>query len=332
MKKIFIVLGIILALVAGGIGAGAWYINSLLGEIIVTDEEEAELAEKEDHEIVDVMTNKELEAKKDNVHNYALFGVDCRTSGYEGCRSDTIMVLSYNEDSNKASLISVPRDTYVNISGYGLDKINHSYSYGGATLTIQTLNRTLDLDIEEYVSVNFGAVESIIDAIGGVEVYIDSYEIGQVNGIWSEGLHHLNGEQALAYARIRYVGNGDFERMERQREVIESAITSVSNLNVFELMTLVKELLPLVRTNMPQNEILDLLNTVMAKGIPTLTDAQVPAQDDGADTTLNGVYYFVPRDLKSSVIELHELIHPNTEYVPSESVINLSEQLQGVIY
>ncbi len=306
------------------IGAGVFYVNSLFDDIIVTEEEE--------ENPVDTMVNQKLEEKTDNVENYALFGLDCRTDGYEGCRSDVMMIVSYNKDTNNVTLASVPRDTYVEITGHGFDKINHAYAFGGPTLALQTLNRAFDLDIKQYVSVNFSAVEKIIDAIGGVEVMIDSYEIGHVPGIYQAGLQHLNGAQALAYSRIRYVGNGDFERMERQREVIGSALEVISTSNVTTLMSLVNELLPLVRTNIVQKEMLTLVTGLMTNGIPALSTTQVPAQADGVGTTLGGIYYFVPKSLEEAAISLHELIHPTTKYEVSDTLKAMSDALRAVIY
>ncbi len=317
-KKLLYIISSSLIIVLSLIGAGFIYVNALLDDVIVK-------------ETVSTMANEALVDKSDNVENYALFGVDCRTENYEGCRSDVMMIVSYNKDDNQATLVSVPRDTYVEISDHGFDKINHSYAFGGPMLAVQTLNQTFDLDIRHYVAVNFSAVEAIVDALGGVEVFIEPYELGYVPDITNSGFRILNGEQALAYSRIRYVGNGDFERMERQREVIEGALDAIKTSDVTELMQLATSLIPLMRTNMPLTKMATLLGTVMVDGIPSVVKTQVPAISEGADAKIDGIYYFIPTALEDTVMGLHELIHPNTPYIPSETIATMAEQLTEFI-
>lgn len=163
------------------------------------------------HQIICELTSLKdsLEDQKKTI-NIGLCGVDCRNEGYEACRSDVMMVLSYNSNQNKATITSHVRDTYVEITDYGFTKLNHAYAYGGPAKVIQTISRNFDMDIENYLTVNFGAVEKSIDIIGGIEVEISDDEVYYLNrwlnemngyapdgklvkGITSSGVQTLNG-------------------------------------------------------------------------------------------------------------------------------------------
>ena len=170
---IFIILTIVLGVLLGVALVGKTIYNQMEHEEIVLEEGQTLVSEE-------VLNNK----KDSGVINIALFGVDARKNTYEGTRSDAIMVLSYNQDAKEASVTSIVRDTYAWLGDdYGYDKINHSYSFGGPALTIQSLNNNFDLDIEYYVAVNFNAVQAIIDALDGVEVNVEDYEINEVNRV-----------------------------------------------------------------------------------------------------------------------------------------------------
>ncbi len=217
-KIILGVLGILLALAMGLAVAATVYVNSLLDRVIVED------VEVEEEEPLDLMINKELDEKSE-LMNMALFGVDCRSEGFVGCRSDVMMVISYHEEENNVNVTSIVRDTYTDIEGYGLDKINHAYAFGGPKLAIQTMNKTFDLNIEQYITVDFWAVEKIIDAVGGVKIHVSNAELpilndyirdlnrnspnGEQEQLLSQaGEQLLNGRQAVSFMRIRYVGDG----------------------------------------------------------------------------------------------------------------------------
>ena len=341
MKKWKIVLAVVLALLIIPVAAGAFYVNFVLDKVTVNDEE----FDKD----FDLMTNENLKENNENVKNIVLFGVDCRTADYKGCRSDVMMVLSYNMDKNKVTVTSLVRDTYVEIGDRGFDKMNHAYAFGGPELAIQTINRAFDLNIEEYVTVDFWAVEKIIDAIGGVEidvsseelVYLNSYiadlndnsptseKVGPLN---SSGLQHLNGRQAVAYMRIRYVGDGDFERMQRQREVMGVALESLKDISLPNLLTLCNDLLSTVKTNLTKGEIIDLTTKVVTKGFPEMEQSQLPARDGGVGKIINGIYYFVPNTLLENVSAYHQLIYPDSSYEPSQSVTEMNGKLLNYLY
>ncbi len=339
MKKWKIILSIVLALLIIPVAAGAIYVNFVLDKVTVSDEE----FDKD----FDLNVNTNLQ--NSDVKNIALFGVDCRTADYKGCRSDVMMVLSYDQKNNDVTVTSLVRDTYVEIGDRGFDKLNHAYAFGGSELAIQTINRNFDLNIEDYVTVDFWAVEKIIDAVGGVEIEVDSEEFSLVNGYLSElnanspegdyvsqitktGMQTLNGRQAVAYMRIRYVGDGDFERMQRQREVMQAALDKLDSLSLTNAINMVNDLLSTVKTNLSKTEIVNLVTQVVTKGIPTMNQYQLPTRDGGVGSMINGVYYFVPNTLLDNVQKYHELIYPNIEYNASQKVIDLSKRLEQTLY
>lgn len=339
MKKWKIILTVVLALLIIPVAAGAIYVNFILDKVTVDDEE----FDKD----FDLMTNENL--KESDIKNIALFGVDCRTADYKGCRSDVMMVLSYDMKNNDVTVTSLVRDTYVEIGDRGFDKLNHTYAFGGPELAIQTINKTFDLDIEEYVTVDFWAVEAIIDAIGGVDINISSDELYHLNNyiddlnnnspdgskiskISSSGVQHLSGRQAVAYMRIRYVGDGDFERMQRQREVMEVALEGVKSISLPNMLSLANDLLSRVKTNLNKGEIIDLVTKVATKGIPTMEQYQLPTRDGGVGTMIDGIYYFVPDTLLENVEEYHKVIYSEFEYIPSDAVIQMSNKLEQYLY
>ena len=335
MKKWKIILSIVLALLIIPVAAGAIYVNFVLDKVTVSDEE----FDKD----FDLNVNTNLE--NSDVKNIALFGVDCRTADYKGCRSDVMMVLSYDQKNNDVTVTSLVRDTYVEIGDRGFDKLNHAYAFGGPELAIQTINRTFDLDIEDYVTVDFWAVEKIIDAIGGVEIDVSSEELVHLNKyindlnnnspdgsktspISGSGLKHLNGRQAVAYMRIRYVGDGDFERMQRQREVMEVALQGIKSISLPNMLSLINDLLSTVKTNLDKGEIVDLATKVVTKGIPTMQQYQLPTRDGGIGKMINGIYYFIPNTLQDNVIEFHNVVYSQNKYKPSATIISLSQRLE----
>ena len=347
MKKWKIILSIVLGLLVIPVAAGAIYLNFILDQVTVSEgevsEEYKEEFKGEIGEDFDLKINKDLESSE--VKNIALFGLDCRTADYNGCSSDVMMVLSYDKDINNVIVTSLVRDTYVEIENRGFDKMNHAYAFGGPKLAIQTINKNFDLDIEDYITVDFWTVEKIIDAVGGVEIDVSSEELPYVNSYLSElnnkspegtyvnkltssGKQLLNGRQAVAYMRIRYVGDGDFERMQRQREVMGVALNGIKNISLPNMMTLVDDLLSAVKTNLAKGEIIDLVTKVATKGIPTMEQYQLPTRDGGIGKMIHGIYYFIPNTLLENVKNFHEKIYLEDEYVPSDTVIELSSELE----
>lgn len=274
--------------------------------------------------------------------NIALFGIDARKDTFsKGYRSDCIMILSLNEQTNEAKVTSVYRDTYLNIDDYGLDKVTHAYSYGGAKLALNTLNKNLDLNITEFVAVNFDTVRTVVDSIGGIDMYITKDETKYINGYIDEenrifgtnsehitkaGDYTLDGVQALAYSRIRYTEGGDYKRTERMRDVLSLVFEKVKNLSIPELDKLSNEILPHVSTNITSDEIVAMLPLVATINI---TDSfGWPYETSGS--MIKSVYYSVPEDLEEDVSKLHKELFNEEDYTPSKTVQSISDDIKKV--
>lgn len=248
------------------------------------------------------------EQKEDYVFNVLLIGTDSRDPDAEMGRSDTMMLVSFNQLENKATIVSFMRDSLVEIPGYGLTKLGHSYAYGGAGLTINTLNQTYDLDIQNYITINFENLKNVIDKIGGIEVPITAEEAALYQqyghtGIY-EGVNVLNGEEALMHARNRTL-DSDFGRTRRQRSVMNGIYRKVmSNKDPADLLALVNFCLTQVKTNMDVNTIYDMATKVLALDNLTVQQTSVPAAGTYSGETYNGMSVLqVDIDANKAVLE-----------------------------
>lgn len=224
------------------------------------------------------------------IKNIALLGIDSRDDDLVG-RSDSIMILTLDSVHNKIKLSSIMRDSYVNIDGHGMDKINHAYAFGGAELALKTLNENFDLNISEVMVVNFSSLVNIIDKIGGVNINITDEEVSHISGISSPGEHLLNGNQALAYSRIRYATGGDYKRTERQRTVINSIFNKLKDTSLTEYPQLVNEFLPYIQTNMSKSALLGLSTEFSGLAMKGLEQDRFPRDGQAEGQMINGVYY-----------------------------------------
>lgn len=285
-----------------------------------------------------IEVNAGVQEKLTGYRNIALFGIDSREDDYgTGNRSDCIIIASINNDTKEVKLVSVYRDTYLQIPGKSLDKVTHAYSYGGAALAMSTLNTNLDLNISEYVTVNFSAVTKIVDAVGGIKMDITSEEVKYINdyidaniqstGVYAEhiskaGTYNLNGTQALAYARIRYTDGGDYKRTERMRDVIIGVTNKLKQKNITEINKIMDKLLPEVSTNIDGNEIIKLL--------PSLAQYKI-TESQGWPNDVKGItldrWYGVPVTLESNVKKLHETLFNENSYEVSTKVKTISNSI-----
>ena len=205
----------------------------------------------------------------------ALFGLDNRDNGtYESGNSDTIMLASINNDSKEVKLVSIYRDTYLNVKDDTYAKMNSAYQRGGPKQAIEALNTNLDLKITKYVAVDFNALVETIDLIGGVDIDVTPQEVAKINEYSGEvaqvtgkknttlsgsGVLHLNGVQATAYARIRKLAGDDYKRTERQRTVLTKMMEKIKDMSLPELYSFAEDVLPLVTHNIPEDEMWSLL-------------------------------------------------------------------------
>lgn len=209
--------------------------------------------------------------KKDGVVNILLIGNDSRENGEDG-RSDAMILLSISDKTRKIYMTSILRDIYVEIPGHGGNRLNAAYAYGGPELLMETIEQNFGIEVSRYVQVNFEAFASLVDAAGGVDLELSVEEIEYVNGYLVEynmltqrpegtdymdtsagGLVHLNGAQALAYSRIRYIGT-DFGRTQRQRKVLAAVVKKMPSSLLSGKGGLFGELLPNLATNLKKGE------------------------------------------------------------------------------
>lgn len=315
MKKVGIVLLILILIIAILAGVGYFYGKSKLDMVnyVEIPEEQIEINEE---------IKEEVKEELSKYRNIVLLGKDSYDTNYENGRSDCIIIVSINEETKEVNLVSVYRDTYLQIPGRSLDKVNHAYAYGGPALTMSTLNTNLDLDITEFVAINFEATKDIVNAVGGVNISVTDAEATKIPGISGAGTYLLDGEKALAYARIRKI-DSDYKRTERMRTVLEAVFEKAKKMNPNELIKLMNIILPEISTNISQSEIVSL--------VPQITQYKVndsigwPYNTRGI--TLNGVWYGPPITLRSNVIQLHKELFGDEDYNPSEKVNSISQSI-----
>ena len=329
--KIFLIVLLVLVIFILGLGvAGYTFVNGKIGKM-----------QKENIDTTAVGINEETKQELKGYRNIALLGIDSRADDYGlGNRSDCMMIASINQETNEIKLISVYRDTYVYVMENGtkrLDKITHAYSYGGAQNTLKSLNEALDLNITEFVTVNFDAVIAAVDSLGGVYIDIDSSEIKYINDyidatsqssgvksshISSTGRQKLDGVQAVAYSRIRYTAGGDYKRTERMRTVVEAMLSKAKTLNVGQLNSFADTILPKIRTNISTSEIWGL--------IPKLASFKV-TESIGWPYETQGItldrWYGVPVTLQSNVEKLHKEAFGQDDYEASEAVKEMNSAI-----
>ena len=269
----------------------------------------------------EIEINEGVEEVLKGYTNIALLGLDAQDATFTNSRSDCIMIISINNDTKEVKIVSVYRDTYLNIDGHGLDKVTHAYAFGKAPLALGTINKNLDLDITEYVTIDFDSVINIVDAMGGVEITVTSAEANQISGISGAGTYNLTGTQALAYGRIRKIDT-DYARTERMRNVVIKVFEKAKKLSLTQLNSLIDELLPEVTTNISQTEILSYASKI---GGYNVTDSFGWPYEVRGYT--GAAWYAAPVNLEANVKKLHEQLFENEEYEVSETVKETSQSI-----
>ena len=297
-------------------------------------------------EVVEAMQTEVISDDDSTVKGYrniALFGVDSRNGALgKGTRSDSIMIASINQDTQEIKLISVYRDTFLNLGNDSYNKCNAAYAQGGPEQAISMLNTNLDLDITDYVTIGFGGLIDAVEAIGGIEMEITETEISHLNNyqlsmakemgvdyipVEHSGMQLLNGMQATAYCRIRYGGGDDFRRAERQRNVLYAMMNKAKTASVGELTEMVNAILPEVQTSLDLKDVLSVLGS--AAGYDVVASDGFPFADSrtGARMGSKGDC-IIPDDLEENVIALHSLLYPEQDYEPSRQVVNISAEIE----
>jgi len=288
-------------------------------------------------------SEKKEEVKKKGYRNIALFGVDARNGELgRGTRSDTIMIASINQDTQEIKLISVFRDTYLNLGNDSYNKCNTAYAQGGPEQAINMLNMNLDLDITDYVTIGFSGLIDAVDALGGVEIEVTDSEISHLNNyqlcmaeelgvdyipVEQSGRQLLNGMQATAYCRIRYTKGDDFRRAERQREVLRAMMDKAGDAPVSTLTDMVNAVLPQVETSLDVNEILSVLGSVAGYNMTESDGFPFEGGRAGANVGSKGSCV-VPVDLEENVRQLHQILYPEESYSPSSRIRQINEEIK----
>ena len=288
----------------------------------------------------DVLVNSGL-INRGGYTNIVLYGVDSRTGQLTSeCHSDTIMILSLNRRSKQVKIVSVYRDTYLDNTNGEYRKATECYYYGGPERSVSMLNKNLDLDIKDYVAVNFNAVVKVIDLLGGIDLEITDEEMNYINGYCVEnqevtgvsytplstsGYVHLDGIQALAYCRIRYTEGWDFKRTERQRTVLTLVYQKAVHQGPAALLSIANAMLPQIATSMDNMEIIGLVTGIGSYRIGEQSGFpidQTPANVDAGDCV-------VPINLASNVSKLHAFLFDDPSYVASDTVQAISNEISA---
>ena len=305
-------------------------------------------------DLKNLRTNKlddETAALLDGYTTVAFFGVDNRSAGhYEGGNSDSIMICTINNDTKEVKVASVYRDTVLDVDGKGTyKKCNYAYNHGGPEEAINMLNLNMDLDIQKYVAVDFFALAEVIDAFGGIDLDITEEEAYHMNSggdmcyIWetatSAGVEvppdvtpgtavHVNGVQAVAYARIRKTSGGDFARAQRQRIVLEKVVEKAQNANIFTLNKVADAAFDDVGTNFTLNQILSLAKYV--KDYQLVDTAGFPFYKN-SEHRLDGTSVVCPCTLESNVRQLHAFLYNNPDVKLSDVVVSTSKDIENLM-
>lgn len=353
-KYFAIIFGVLLLLSAAGGGAIMYFGHSMISlanfvssadeQKIVSAEElpqEARETVKAEDRKGEVVGESELEGihqrmsavdekiqpvSNEDVYNILLVGVDRRDKSWNG-NSDSMMLVSINFKKERVSIISLMRDTYVNIPEVGYNKLNNAYARGGGSLLCATVTSNFNLDVSRYAAVDYEDMIDIVDALGGIEIYWTSKEIEIADGyirdmcntlgvdawdhllpVEGEGNWHCDGIQAVAYARNRFVGNSDYERTERQRYVIGQILDKIKKMNVAQLMNFARKVLPLITHNVKESEIWELITK--APGILNYTFVKDRVPYDGYYEIINidDEDYLSP-DWEVTITKMHETIY-----------------------
>ncbi|MCD7745512.1 MAG: LCP family protein [Lachnospiraceae bacterium] len=299
-----------------------------VGEVVSYDE----LAEIQDS----MDTTKEVVAD-DDIYNVLLIGVDRQERTWNG-NSDCMILVSINKAANRVTMVSLMRDTYVNIPDVGYKKLNAAYAYGAGPLLCETITETYKIEVDKYVAVDFWDLVDIIDIIGGVDLEVSAEEVEVANGYIMDmcerlmdidpsshyfpeegGWVHADGVQAVAYARNRYVGNSDFDRTERQRYVLTQLMEEVKQMSVAQMTEKMQSILEYITTNISETEIWSMLTELPDMLEYDFETSRVPYDGMYSTIYVNGQDMLVP-DWEETLEILHDFIYGSEEESSTETI------------
>lgn len=287
------------------------------------------------------ITNEELgihpwvSARDDvSVRNIALFGIDTGRNPSDPPHSDSIIIITVDKLRNKFKVTSILRDTYVNIDGHGKSKINEAYTYGGPALAVKTLNQNFNLDIKDYITADFFGLSRIVDSLGGIEINIDQKEIKEINKwikelstlenkkpvyISKSGIQTLDGTQAVAYSRIRKIGDGDFERTLRQRRVLSQLLEKIRQGGITGYSSLVWNTTPYLKSSITTSDMLSSGTSFLLASTGKVEMQRFPLDGYCKAFTRNGIWYLLPYpDMETTAKQLSDYIYKDIYPVSKE--------------
>lgn len=332
-RRIFIFEVIILLLLIGGLFVYA-QINDKLGKMQGGDVDMDEVG------VNDGLDDEVLQGYQ----TIALVGVDNREGTIERGNSDTMIIASIDNDRKKVKLVSVYRDTYLNIGEDTYKKANAAYALGGPEQLMTMMNKNLDLNVGGYVTVDFNAMVAAIDLLGGLDIDMTAEEVVHMNNYCVEtsdvtgksyerieevdGCHHLNGVQAVSYARIRYTAGNDFRRASRQRVVIYKMVEKAKQASWTTLNQILDTVCPMISTSLSKSDILKMGMQMITYDLEDQTGFPFMHLEGATVTEAMGGYDCVlPVTLEANVIKLHEFLYPGAAYLPSDTVKEYSNHI-----
>jgi LCP family protein required for cell wall assembly len=340
-KRIFII-EIVILVVLCVVAFGSHWLNSKLNLVNFnqTDEDKLVTADEANGEETVDLTGKDL---------IALVGLD-RRDGEEHNNSDTMIVCLIDHDNKSIKLASLYRDTYLNIGNDKYTKANAAYANGGPEQMLTMMNLNFDLNLEQYVTVQFQAVADTVEILGGVDIELSREEMEVLNGLNNETsrvtgydynlltvpskeelpdgqyqMTHLDGPQALSYARIRYTAGNDFRRTARQRVLIQKILEKMKSASASQLDEVLNKVLPQVETNISKTKILSMVQPLLSYTIEDSTGFPFDHYED--DNSKTGLTCVVPVTLESNAVKLHQFLFPDQEYTPSSTVKEYSQTI-----
>ena len=302
----------------------------------------------------EIVVNEKAEEALTGYTTYALFGIDHRdkNAALGSENSDTMIIACVNNDTKEVRLVSVYRDTLLNIGTDTYAKANAAYAYGGPTQAINMLNTNLDLNIKDYVTVDFNALVTAIDCLGGLDIPLSYAEIVHMNNYCKEtseetgksyepipepepkpedleaivDTYHLNGVQAVSYCRIRYTASLDMGRTERQRRVIKLCVDKAKKAGLTTIFDIMDEVFPMVKTSLNKTQILKLIPTLIGYKLENTAGFPVNYKFSNIKGSI-----IVPTTLESNVSLIHDFLFGEKNYVVSDSVKEKSDKINEIV-
>ena len=347
-KTILFVLEVFVLLLFIG---GLWIYGQVTTRLDKIEDDEPDTIIQDTGEIV---VNEQAEESLTGFTTYALFGIDHRdkNAALGSENSDTMIIACVNNDTKEVRLVSVYRDTLLNIGTDTYAKANAAYAYGGPTQAINMLNTNLDLNIKDYVTVDFNALVTAIDCLGGLDIPLSYAEIVHMNNYCKEtaeetgktyepipepepkpedleaivDTYHLNGVQAVSYCRIRYTASLDMGRTERQRNVIKLCVEKAKKAGLTTIFEIMDEVFPMVKTSLSKTEILKLIPTLIGYKLENTAGFPVNYKFSNIKGSI-----IVPTTLESNVGLIHDFLFGEKDYVASDSVKEKSEKINEIV-